>query len=620
LSPIGAGHQQLGQLLLQAGVIDELQLRSALGHQRQWGGRLGRILLELKFIDEGTLAATLAKQLGLECQRISADIDRALLPLVPQTVAERYWIFPVAFKDGRGGGELTVAVADPTNLAAVEDIRFHTGKRIRIVVAPESDIEAAIKRFYYGDNSIVLPGNAATPAAVAAPQAAAAAPEAEEEMVELEPITGEEVDLPVEAAPGADPLAQYFDGMSPSAPVSEATFDFSSPVLGAEAAAAAPAPPPAVEAPPPPLQIGGSAFDSPYLAGIFDTPTRPGGGRPTPPPPAPARPPRPAPPAMARPAIPTETQPVVTLVPADAIPPELVEPAARAVVVDPSPEALPAEDALAAAGFDAPPLDVSAAGPAVDVSIELTPPPPAESLVMTAVAEPMPGGELSGEPAFDMAGFEASFEFDATAAAPAALQPPQEPEAVAAVPEASAFAVAAEVPAAIDPSAFAVSADVPAAIDSSAFASPAEVPATIDPGSMVMSAAAAALAEPEAPPDLPIEAAEPPIESPATVPSPPPEPPIEARPPPRFEVPKEAPKQIPTEPQAMPAPLPAALDAGAFTESELQILDSLEARVATGGEPPQIIKPGELVSALIRLMIRRGLLSEAELIEELQKR
>ncbi len=156
----GAGHRQLGQILLDAGLLDDLQLRSALGHQRQWGGRLGRILVELRFIDEAALAETLAKQLGLESVRITGDgIDAKLLKLVPQAVAERYWVFPVAAKEGgRGAGALTIAVADPTNLAAVEDLRFHTGKRIEVVVAPESDIESAIRRYYYGDDSAPLPG------------------------------------------------------------------------------------------------------------------------------------------------------------------------------------------------------------------------------------------------------------------------------------------------------------------------------------------------------------------------------------------------------------------------------------------------------------------------------
>ena len=76
----------------------------------------------------------------------------------------------------------------------------------------------------------------------------------------------------------------------------------------------------------------------------------------------------------------------------------------------------------------------------------------------------------------------------------------------------------------------------------------------------------------------------------------------------------------PAGPEPVPPPAPPSPDGGELTEGELQILDSLEARVATAGEPPQIIKPGELVSALIRLMIRRGLLTEPELIEELQKR
>ncbi|MHB8417204.1 MAG: GspE/PulE/PilB domain-containing protein [Myxococcales bacterium] len=544
MSAIGSGHRQIGQLLLEAGVIDDLQLRSALGHQRQWGGRLGRILLELKFIDEQTLAGTLAHQLGLESLRIAADVDPGLLALVPQTVAERYWIFPVAFKDGRGGGELTVAVADPTNLAAVEDVRFHTGKRVRIVVAPEGDIEAAIKRFYYGDRSVSLPGNggaAEAPAAVPAPGS-----EGEEEFVELEPLAelAPEGDLP---AGSVDPLAQLFEGMDPgvnlAAPTGEASFDLSAPVLDPEAAAPVAGaaaffeePSPQLEvreaAEPSPLQIGASAFDSPQLPGLFDAPS--GAGQPLPGAPlgemdwlSPAEPPPAA-------GIPTETQPVVAMVvPAEAFPPESVPQPVGTAPELPSDAAFDsALDFALDSGGVQPGLEPLGVEAAVDVAIELTPPPPAEPV---AILVPEAGPVSEPTPTEHM------FLFSAPA------------------------------------------------------------PAPFDPAPGLAAAAVAAPAEPEPPAPISEEPTAPPTEAMAVGPA------IEA-------AHASAP---PAEPP--PAAAPDAIDP-AFTEGELQILDSLEARVAAGGEPAQTIKPGELVSALIRLLISKGLLSEAELIEELQKR
>ncbi|MHB1846343.1 MAG: GspE/PulE/PilB domain-containing protein, partial [Deltaproteobacteria bacterium] len=228
----GTGHRQLGQILLDAGILDELQLRSALGHQRQWGGRLGRILVEMKFIDEAALASTLAKQMGLRSIRITGEgLSRDIVRSVPQAVAERYWVFPIEAKDGpRGGGELTLAVADPTNLAAVEDLRFHTGKRIQVVVAPESDIEAAIKRFYYGDDSITL---APAPDALFERSPSFLGP-SEDELAELEPLADPVTGAPAPAPSlASDPLGELF-GDLPAPPLGNGADDLFGPPLAGE--------------------------------------------------------------------------------------------------------------------------------------------------------------------------------------------------------------------------------------------------------------------------------------------------------------------------------------------------------------------------------------------------
>jgi type IV pilus assembly protein PilB len=177
-------------------VIDELQLKSALGHQRQWGGRIGHILLDLHFIDDLTLARTLAEQLGLEMISLrTARLDLDVVRFVPQALAERLLVFPVSFvPDAETGGTLTVAFSDPTNLAGLDEVRFQTGKAVQAAVATESEVAWAIRRFYYGEEDT-------EPLASPTPEAPAVDREGlfgdssqmlggseEDELAELEPI------------------------------------------------------------------------------------------------------------------------------------------------------------------------------------------------------------------------------------------------------------------------------------------------------------------------------------------------------------------------------------------------------------------------------------------------
>ncbi len=246
MNPQGQSHptrRKLGEILVGAGVLDELQLGTALGHQRQWGGRLGNILIDLHFIDDATLASTLAQQLGLRLVDLGNEkVDLEVVRLVPQSLAERHNAFPVHY-DPKSREALTVAFSDPTNLAGVDEIRFQTGKTLRIVVAPEGQIAQAIRRYYGGEeptltngpaiSAISIPPEAGDPPVV---EPAAlfgkvneflAAPE-EEDLAELEPIPSESqislnirdlglAPVPLEEpaarkAPSPDPLAGFFQG------------------------------------------------------------------------------------------------------------------------------------------------------------------------------------------------------------------------------------------------------------------------------------------------------------------------------------------------------------------------------------------------------------------------
>jgi type IV pilus assembly protein PilB len=232
--------RKLGEILVGAGVVDELQLGTALGHQRQWGGRLGNILIDLHFIDDATLASTLAQQLGLRLVDLSNEkVDLEVVRLVPQTLAERHNAFPVNY-DPKSREALTVAFSDPTNLAGIDEIRFQTGKTLRIVVAPEGQIAQAIRRFYGGEDPTLTDRPAASSALSIPPEPVAepalfgkvneflAAPE-EEDLAELEPIPSDSqislnirdlglAPVPLTEEPGArktpgpDPLAGFFQG------------------------------------------------------------------------------------------------------------------------------------------------------------------------------------------------------------------------------------------------------------------------------------------------------------------------------------------------------------------------------------------------------------------------
>jgi hypothetical protein len=233
VSPSGKPYRKLGELLVSAGVIDELQLKSALGHQKQWGGRIGHILLDLHFIDDLTLARTLAEQLGLEIIHLrTTALDPDVLRYLPQALAERLLVFPVSFSpDPATGGMLTVAFSDPTNLAGLDEIRFQTGKAVASVVATESEVAWAIRRFYYGEED-TEPLSQPT-VEVSTPDREGlfgdgsqllGSPE-EEELAELEPIpsdsqVGENPLLLAKAAaarqPKADAMGAFFDaGVTP---------------------------------------------------------------------------------------------------------------------------------------------------------------------------------------------------------------------------------------------------------------------------------------------------------------------------------------------------------------------------------------------------------------------
>jgi type IV pilus assembly protein PilB len=139
--------KRLGELLIEAGAIDEAMLHSALGHQRRWGGKLGHALLDLKLTSEAAIVEALGRKLGFEVARLGAleSIQlEAALKLVGKDFATRHGVFPMAADHHT----LTVAMSDPTNLAISDELRFRTNKRVKVCIGGDREIAAAIRVHY----------------------------------------------------------------------------------------------------------------------------------------------------------------------------------------------------------------------------------------------------------------------------------------------------------------------------------------------------------------------------------------------------------------------------------------------------------------------------------------
>ncbi len=138
---------RLGEILVKNNLINREQLSVALDEQRLSGNQLhiGSILISQKIISEEQLTSFLSKQYGVPSVNLSEyEIDPVVIKTIPPEVVQKYQLMPV----NRAGATLIIAVSDPSNLFAIEDIKFMTGYNIEIVVASERDIKAAIDRYY----------------------------------------------------------------------------------------------------------------------------------------------------------------------------------------------------------------------------------------------------------------------------------------------------------------------------------------------------------------------------------------------------------------------------------------------------------------------------------------
>ncbi|MEA2337452.1 MAG: type pilus assembly protein PilB [Thermoanaerobaculia bacterium] len=144
---------RLGELLTKASLITQDQLKEALKLQKETGGKLGETLIKLGFVSEEDITECLSQQFGVPSINLAHfEIDASVIKLIPADVARKYNILPV----NKTGATVTIAMADPTNVFAMDDIKFMTGYNVEPVVASELGIKAAIDKYYGTTSSLEL--------------------------------------------------------------------------------------------------------------------------------------------------------------------------------------------------------------------------------------------------------------------------------------------------------------------------------------------------------------------------------------------------------------------------------------------------------------------------------
>ena len=144
---------KFGELLLRTGKIDQQQLQEALAYQKEQGGRLGTALVKLTHITENQLVDALSQHFGVPSVDLTEiEIDEVVVKIIPADIARKYTIVPVS----KAGATVTVAMLDPSNVFAMDDVKFMTGYKVEPVVAAETGIRGAIDRYYGSTHAIEL--------------------------------------------------------------------------------------------------------------------------------------------------------------------------------------------------------------------------------------------------------------------------------------------------------------------------------------------------------------------------------------------------------------------------------------------------------------------------------
>lgn len=142
---------KLGEILVRENLVTPQQLREALDYQRTSGGRLGSNLVKLGIISDDVITAVLSRQYGVPSINLDLfQIEEEVIKLISQEVALKYTVLPIS----KVGATLTLAMADPTNVFAMDDIKFMTGLNVEPVIASEASIQSAVGKYYSGTTEI----------------------------------------------------------------------------------------------------------------------------------------------------------------------------------------------------------------------------------------------------------------------------------------------------------------------------------------------------------------------------------------------------------------------------------------------------------------------------------
>lgn len=137
--------KQLGELLLERKIINEAQLQKGLHVQKEKGGLLGSILVLLGYASEEQIAQALTTQFGFPYLPLANyEVDSSIVKLIPENVANQYNLIAI----DKIGNSLTVAMSDPLNIHAIEDVELITNCKVQVFVSTQTDIKEAIKRYY----------------------------------------------------------------------------------------------------------------------------------------------------------------------------------------------------------------------------------------------------------------------------------------------------------------------------------------------------------------------------------------------------------------------------------------------------------------------------------------
>ena len=149
--------ERLGELLVKRNYITLDQLKKASDEQKMKGGRLESTLVRLGFIKEDELLSFLSAQYRVPSVKLSkVEVNASVIKLVPSSIAKKYFIIPV----NRVGPKLTMAMADPSNIVVIDEVKFMTGFNVEPVVASEAEIIDAIKKYYGGGGQLPSTGSA----------------------------------------------------------------------------------------------------------------------------------------------------------------------------------------------------------------------------------------------------------------------------------------------------------------------------------------------------------------------------------------------------------------------------------------------------------------------------